>query len=44
MRKLKYNLSDDSSLFYAAARLLDTAGIINHDLIMPSNWFLQWLV
>ena len=34
----------DSSLFYAAARLSDIAGIINHDLIMLSNWAIQWLV
>ena len=36
--------ADDSSLFYAAARLSDIAGIINHDLIMLSNWAIQWLV
>ena len=36
--------ADDSSLFYTAARLSDIAGIINHDLIMPSNWAIQWLV
>ena len=29
--------ADDSSLFYAAARLSDIAGIINHDRIMLSN-------
>ena len=28
---------------YAAARLTDIAGIINHDLIMLSNWAKQWL-
>ena len=37
-------LSDDSSLFYAAARLSDIAGNINHGLIMLSNWAIQWLV
>ena len=36
--------ADDSSLFYAAARLSDIAGIINHDLIMLSNWAIQWLI
>ena len=36
--------ADDSSLFYAAARLSDITGIINHDLIMLSNWAIQWLV
>ena len=36
--------ADNSSLFYAAARLSDLAGIINHDLIMLSNWAIQWLV
>ena len=36
--------ADDSSLFYAAARLSDIAGIINHDIIMLSNWAIQWLV
>ena len=36
--------ADDSSLFYAAARLSDIAGIINNDLIMLSNWAIQWLV
>ena len=36
--------ADDSSLFYAATRLSDIAGIINHDLIMLSNWAIQWLV
>ena len=36
--------ADDSSLFYAAARLSDIAGIINHDLNMLSNWAMQWLV
>ena len=35
--------ADDSSLFYAATRLSDIAGIINHDLIMLSNWAIQWL-
>ena len=34
--------ADDSSLFYAAARLSDIAGIIIHDLIMLSNWAIQW--
>ena len=36
--------ADDSSLFYAAARLSDIAGIINQDLIMLSNLAIQWLV
>ena len=36
--------SDDSSLFYSVARLADIAGIINHDLIILSNWAKQWLV
>ena len=36
--------ADDCSLFYAAACLADIAGIINHDLIMLSNWAKQWLV
>ena len=36
--------ADDSSLFYAAARLADIAGIINHDLIMLSNWAKPLLV
>ena len=36
--------ADDSSLFYAAARLSDIAGIINHDLIMLSNWAIQLLI
>ena len=36
--------ADDSSLFCAAARLSDIAGIINHDLIMLSNSAIQWLV
>ena len=36
--------ADDSSLFYDAANIADTAGIINHDLQMMSNWAKQWLV
>ena len=36
--------ADDSSLFYAAARRSDRAGIIKHDPIMLSNWAIQWLV
>ena len=36
--------ADDSSLFYGAACLADIAGIINHDLIMLSDWAKQWLV
>ena len=37
--------ADDSSLFYAAARLTTIiACIINHDLVMRSNWAILWLV
>ena len=30
--------ADDSSLFYAAARIADIAGIINHDLQLLTSW------
>ena len=33
--------ADDSPLFYAAANIVDIAGIINHDLQMMSNWAKQ---
>ena len=36
--------ADDSSFFYATARLTDIARINNHDLIMLSYWAKQWLV
>ena len=41
---LTWLFAENSSLFYAAARLSDISGIINHDLIMLSNWAIQWLV
>ena len=35
---------DDSSLFYAAAHIVDIVGIINHDLQLLTSWARQWLV
>ena len=34
----------DSSLFTSATDIHDTEGIINHDLIIISQWAKQWLV
>ena len=36
--------ADDSSLFYSASSLDDIQGLINHDLILLSQWAKQWLV
>ena len=36
--------ADDSSLFYSASSLEDIQGLINHDLIILSQWAKQWLV
>ena len=36
--------ADDSSLFYSAAHIDDTAGIIKHDMLLLSNLARQWLV
>ena len=36
--------ADDSSLFYAAANIVDIAGIVNYHLHMLSNLAKQWLV
>ena len=36
--------ADDSSLFYSASSLDDIQDLINHDLILLSQWAKQWLV
>ena len=36
--------ADDSSLFTSATDIHDIEGIINHDLIIISQWAKQWLV
>ena len=36
--------ADDSSLFFSASNIRDTEGILNHDLILVSEWARQWLV
>ena len=36
--------ADDSSLFYSVSSLDDIEGLINHDLILLSQWDKQWLV
>ena len=36
--------ADDSSLFYSASSIDDIQGLINHDLILLSQWAKQWLV
>ena len=36
--------ADDSSLFYSASSLDDIQGLINHYLILLSQWANQWLV
>ena len=37
-------LADDSSLYYSASSLDDIQGLINHYLILLSQWAKQWLV
>ena len=36
--------ADDSSLFFSASSLDDIQVLINHDLILLSQWAKQWLV
>lgn len=36
--------ADDSSLFISATDIRDIEGIVNHDLIIISQWAKQWLV
>ena len=36
--------ADDSFLFYSASSLDDIQGLINHDLILLSQWAKQWFV
>ena len=35
---------DDSSLFFSASNLRDIEGILNHDLIIVTQWARQWMV
>ena len=34
----------DSSLFFSASNLRDIEGILNHDLIIVTQWARQWMV
>ena len=36
--------ADDSSLFFSASNLRDIEGILNHDLIIVTQWARQWMV
>ena len=36
--------ADNNSLFYSASSLVDTEGIINHDLRLFVVWAKQWLI
>ena len=36
--------ADDSSLFFSGTNLRDIEGIINHDLIMVTEWARKWMV
>ena len=36
--------ADDTSLFFSAANIHDVEGILNHDLVLISEWARKWLV
>ena len=36
--------ADDSSLFFSASNIRDIEGILNHDLILVTQWARKWLV
>lgn len=36
--------ADDSSLFVSATNIEDLEGILNHDLLIITNWAKQWLI
>ena len=36
--------ADGSSLFFSASNICDVEGILNHDLILVSEWARRWLV
>ena len=36
--------ADDSSLFFSASNLRDIEGILNHDLIIVTQWARQWMI
>ena len=36
--------ADDSSLFVSATNIIDLEGILNHDLLIITNWAKQWLI
>ena len=36
--------ADDSALFFSASNIRDIEGILNHDLILVSEWARRWLV
>ena len=36
--------ADDSSLFFSASNIRDIEGILNHDLILVTEWARRWLV